>query len=268
MFDKITKKISSPGVMIGAGALIVLLIEFFLAKTNLLQFIYAAGEPLTIDAPVTINGTYTISAPQFIDTANSAYFLDPAASGNSLLVAGSVGIGTLNPAQKLDVAGTVKATAFSGDGSALTGVGGVPANTVVFYNGTSCPTGWAELTGARGRTVVGLPSGGTNAGTVGTALTNLEDRTHTHTGPSHTHTGPSHTHTVYAASAIWGAAYNGGWSPAGVIATGVQGYYATNNPETGSAGTGATGAGGTGATGTAATSGIIPYIQLLVCQKS
>jgi len=65
---------------------------------------------------------------------------------------------------------------FAGEWKEPGGVGGIPSNTVIFYNGTSCPSGWTELTSARGRYLVGLPLSGTLAGTAGTALSNLENR--------------------------------------------------------------------------------------------
>ena len=68
----------------------------------------------------------------------------------------------------------------------------LPLNTIIFYNGTSCPQGFSELTAARGRYIVGLPSGGTLNATVGTALSDSENRAvgeHNHdiTDPGHFH---------------------------------------------------------------------------------
>ena len=97
-----------------------------------------------------------------------------------------------------------------------TGGGGVPAGAVMLFNLSACPSGWSELTGARGRALVGLPGAGSLAGTVGAALTNLEDRTHSHNvdpaagstaaAGSHSHSndppsvnsgaGGGHSHTV------------------------------------------------------------------------
>ena len=53
--------------------------------------------------------------------------------------------------------------------------GAVPAGGIIFQTG-ECWAGWAEYTPARGRYVVGLVSGGTEAGTVGTALGDRESR--------------------------------------------------------------------------------------------
>lgn len=136
---------------------------------------------------------------------------------------------------------------------------GVPANGIIHTTDTTAPTGWAEYTAGRGRVIVGTPASGTHAGTVGTALTNLEDKTHTHTGPSHTHTytdviSHSHSTTTYQnggnASFLWGA--SGSTGSASVAATGIA--------------TGTTAASGTGATG--ATSATMPYIQQLGIIKS
>ena len=58
-----------------------------------------------------------------------------------------------------------------------------PPGTVMLFKLSSCPAGWTELTEARGRYLVGLPSGGTLGGVAGTALTNIENRSvgqHTH----------------------------------------------------------------------------------------
>lgn len=49
-------------------------------------------------------------------------------TGN-LEVTGNAGIGSASPSQKVDVAGTVKATAFIGDGSGLTGVSSITGLT-------------------------------------------------------------------------------------------------------------------------------------------
>ena len=51
-----------------------------------------------------------IYAERFFDNSNNLYFVDPAASGDSITVAGNVGIGSTSPGYKLDVAGTFNLT--------------------------------------------------------------------------------------------------------------------------------------------------------------
>jgi hypothetical protein len=57
---------------------------------------------------------------------------------------------------------------------------GVPTDGVIYSTSTTLPYGFAELGVARGRFIVGMPSGGTIKGTLGTALTDLGTFTHTH----------------------------------------------------------------------------------------
>lgn len=83
-------------------------------------------------------------------------------------------------------------------------------NVAITFFVEACPDGWSEYTGLRGRYPVGNPSGGDILGTVGTAMSDKEDRavgqhTHTFTGSAlgthtHTFTGAGHTHTFTGAS--------------------------------------------------------------------
>ncbi len=97
-----------------------------------------------------------------------------------------------------------------------------PSGAVMYFDLPSCPAGWSELVAARGRTLVGLPSGGTTGGTVGSPLGNLENRSHTHAvdpaasmsttagGHDHSYGGGSittdaagaHTHAVDAPATV------------------------------------------------------------------
>lgn len=83
----------------------------------------------------------------------------------------------------------------AGKADSLSGLSGA----VMHFALPECPSGWSELTAARGRTLVGLPASGSLAGTSGTPLGNLETRQHTHTvsPPSFTTSSvPTHSHSV------------------------------------------------------------------------
>lgn len=103
--------------------------------------------------------------------------LNTGGATNGLIVSsGNVGIGTTSPTAKLHIGGVAGVDGIRFPDGTLQTTAGIPSGAVMFFNLTSCPSGWAELTAARGRYLVGLNSGGTLAGTDGTALSNLEDR--------------------------------------------------------------------------------------------
>lgn len=64
---------------------------------------------------------------------------------DTVISSGNVGVGTIDPLSELQVVGTVAATAFTGDGSALTGISGGGSGTVGI--GT---TGWTPYYGSGG----------------------------------------------------------------------------------------------------------------------
>ena len=173
----------------------------------------------------------------------------------------------------------------------------VPTGAVMFFNLAACPAGWSASTAANGRYLVGMPPSGTLAGTVGTALTNEENRAvgqHTHgvTDPGHGHgvSDPGHGHGVTDNGHAHGVAagnqylyWNTGTCTGdiGVVPTTATGACTDANGGTGSAKANVTIQGGTtgisvqtGATGIGvANSGSVagtnaPYVQFLVCQKN
>jgi len=173
---------------------------------------------------------------------------------------GSVGAGTSTPDYKLSVVGDIYTsgslrggTGACISGSCKTAFTSAPSGMILFFNLTSCPSGWSEVTTARGRYLVGLPSGGTLAGTAGQQLTNLENRPvgqHTHTA----YDSP-HRHSIYHVSSV------------GLAGTDFQQASSTMaflyNQTTGGSYTGVTLANSGTVAGTNA-----PYVQLLVCQKN
>ena len=168
---------------------------------------------------------------------------------------GNVGIGTTAPNSKLEVAGTIHSTSggikFPDNTTQTTAASsGTPAGAVMFFNLSSCPSGWTALAAAQGRYLVGLPSAGTLAGTAGTALSNGENRA---VGQhNHTITDPGHSHglDVTGNDLVWTSALSllndVQMSPiqTSVVTTGIS-----VQPSGSVAGTNA------------------PYIQFLVCQK-
>ncbi|MBI5743150.1 MAG: hypothetical protein HY952_01240 [Elusimicrobia bacterium] len=126
------------------------------------------------DAVVT--SSLTVRGGVYVSTSASAGALFYVHDSTAL-----VGVGTSVPSETLDVNGNLKAVRFIGEGKYITGVEGVPIGAIAFFDG-ACPANWSEYTPGQGRFLVANPSGGTIAGTLGTAFANLTDASFTPAG--------------------------------------------------------------------------------------
>jgi hypothetical protein len=130
---------------------------------------------------------------------------------------------------------------------------GVPPGAVMFFNLTACPSGWHELTAAAGRAVVGVGSGNAAglAQVVGPALADREVR--------------QHTHGVSGGTGLAALGLDCGWFGAGGLLNNSNGCLGIDINCCGQI----RGQEHTHSFSTTSqpTADIVPYIQLLTCQK-
>jgi hypothetical protein len=163
---------------------------------------------------------------------------------------------------------------------------GVVSGTIAFFNISNCPDTWTEYTALRGRVPVGLVASGTLEASVGTALTNTENRAvgqhnHSFTPDVHSHTAdishghsvsdPGHSHTyvqvnyasLFASGSVLGADTTGHNATTTTDSTGITvNNFSGTIPTSSVAATGTVGQAGT-IVGTNS-----PYVQLLACRKN
>ncbi len=255
---------------------------------NEITYMYLTTSGLNLTGALTASGNLTIGASKFtVDASNGNIVTlgdlsvggvingaatsftgsltgDVTSTGMATTLAtvnanvGSFGDGSNVPVITVNAKGLVTAvtTASVSAGSTL------PTGMIAFFP-TACTnySGWAEYTNLRGRYVVGVPNAGTALATVGTALSDQENRAvgqHNHANTfGHTVTDPGHTHEI-------------GDSGADTTPTGSGSYDdVTGTRQSGSQVTGisVTHTGSISNEGT--TSGTnAPYIQLFACQKT
>ena len=166
------------------------------------------------NSAITLSGTATVSVTAIDDDYNRLQH-----GGSDKVVATSTGA---------TVTGTLTATSFSGDGSALTGIEGVPTGVIAMWSGTNSniPSGWALCDGTNStpdltdRFILGRASGAnTNstggANTVTLATGNLPAHTHS-SGNIATDSAGAHTHTLSGNTSAGGDhSHNGNTSNTG-----------------------------------------------------
>ncbi|MEE4271728.1 MAG: hypothetical protein V2I67_08640 [Thermoanaerobaculales bacterium] len=160
----------------------------------------------------------------------------------------------------------------------------MPPGAITFFALPQCPPGWTEYIGARGRAVVGVPSGGTVEGTLGVPLSNLEERQHQHvySDSGFTDAGGVHQHSwatiQTAGSDVQWSSYDATGSPELVfswqngIGTDGSGIYPLSASPNATYYTEESGVHqhsfATGNQSTVFAPDLFPYIQLLACRKN
>jgi len=122
------------------------IVEAFGAKDRYLGIKVDTGAELAprqqiLSAPYAIQAERASHADIAKTVQGDHLYVDPAN--------GNVGVGTNSPVQKMEVAGTVKATAYEGDGAALTGIRGCG------WEGWKCHCN-ADTSGTSGRVILGI----------------------------------------------------------------------------------------------------------------
>ncbi len=158
----------------------------------------------------------------------------------------------------------------------------VPAGAVMFFNDAACPSGWSPLVDARGRTVVGVPTGGTLGGLFWSPMSNLSDQVHRHLVTTYLATGSAGSHQhwwayLFSSEQRWiSYQINNSQQPLITWGNGIGNEGSGVYPFTAHLGEDRefrTNYEGSHAHGlylddwTGVTSGIVPYLQLLACEK-
>ena len=177
---------------------------------------------------ITLSGTATVSVTAIDDDYNRLQH-----GGSDKVVATSTGA---------TVTGTLTATAFSGDGSALTGIVSIPTGLIAMWSGTNAniPSGWALCDGTNstpdltdrfilGRAAASNTNSTGGANTVTLAETNLPSHAHG-AGNLATDSAGAHTHTLSGNTGAGGShGHNGSTSNTGNHSHNVNVYRANTN---------------------------------------
>ncbi|RMH65580.1 MAG: hypothetical protein D6685_05775, partial [Bacteroidetes bacterium] len=151
----------------------------------------------------------------------------------------------------------------------------VPSGAIMLFNRATCPDGWSTYAPARGRAIVGSTGAGVEA-TVGAPLGNRENRLHTHTvdpGRATTSTAGAHTHVVDPRPTTTSQGSVSTLKLSGGSLTWASEYRHTHQVDVPATTSSSSGAHSHSldipatTSSEARTSDVMPYIQLLVCEK-